>query len=158
MCVNIQKLYEKLKSMDYKEYYEIESDFFPYLYANSKIRELSDINAFLIVSSWFGTSERSGVWTFYEATAQSNVQRAVDYLNQVGDSELAAIIERGIHDYQNPIYSGNFEYPEEWIDESNEIDDWIIEHSDWLWHWLYDFLIVNENRIIALNSGLSPKV
>ncbi len=60
------------------------------------------------------------------------------------------MIGKGIHDYQNPRYAEDFEYPEEWITESEEIDAWIKEHDDWLCHWLYDYLLRNENRIIAL--------
>ena len=44
------------------------------------------------------------------------------------------MIEKGIHDYQNPQYAEDFEYPEEWITESEEIDAWITEHDGWLCH------------------------
>ena len=150
MHMDIKKLYEKLKSMDDKEFYKIESDFFIYLYSDPNKSSLPFVNTFLIVSSWFGTSMRSGVWTFYETANEQNVKNAVDYLKQTGETELAAIIEKGIHDYQNPIYSENFDYPEKWISEADEIDDWITEQESRLSNWLYNFLIANEDKIISL--------
>ncbi len=150
MLFDITQLYDRLKAIDHKHFYEIESDFFQCFCYNPETVSLPLINAFLIVSGWFGTSERSGAWTFYEATNPESIQKAVDYLIQSGETELAAVIEKGIHDYQNPQYTEDFEYPEEWITESEEIDVWIKEHDDWLCHWLYDYLLKNENRIIAL--------
>ena len=150
MLTNIKLLYDKLKSITSLDFYTLESDFFIFLYSLPNKTDYPFINAFLIVSSWFGTSERSGVWTFYEATPQSDIQKAVVYLKQHNDTELAYIIESGIHDYQNPVYLNDFEYPEEWISESEEIDKWIDEHRDWLCQWLYNFLIANEKIIVDL--------
>ena len=150
MLFDITQLYDRLKAIDHKHFYEIESVFFQCFCSNPETVSLPLINAFLIVSSWFGTSERSGAWTFYEATNPESIQKAVDYLIQSGETELTAVIKKGIHDYQNPQYAEDFEYPEEWITESEEIDAWITEHDDWLCHWLYDYLLRNENKIIAL--------
>lgn len=150
MLYDIAQLYQRLKTLDYKHFFEIESDFFQCFCSDAETTENPMVNAFLIVSSWFGTSERSGVWTFYEATSPANVEKAVNYLLQVGETELAAVISKGMHDYQNPQYADNFDYPEEWITESEEIDAWISKHYDWLCHWLYDYLIANENKIIKL--------
>ncbi len=56
---------------------------------------------------------RSGAWTFYEATPIEDIMIAVKHLNEISESELCRMIEKGIHDYQNPLY--NDEYPEEWM-------------------------------------------
>ncbi len=54
---------------------------------------------------------RSGAWTFYEATPIEDIMIAVKHLNEISESELCRMIEKGIHDYQNPLY--NDEYSEE---------------------------------------------
>ena len=82
MLFDITQLYDRLKAIDYKHFYEIESDFFQCFCSNPETVSLPLINAFLIASSWFGTSERSGAWTFYEATNPERIQKAVDYLIQ----------------------------------------------------------------------------
>lgn len=148
MQKNIIILFDKLKSINASDFYTIESDFFSTLYSVPNKTSYPFINAFLMVSSWFGTSERSGVWTFYEATNRSDIQNAVDHLKQNGDTELANIMESGIHDYQDPIYLNDLEYPEDWISGTEVIDKWIGEHRDSLFQWLYEFLITNEKRIM----------
>lgn len=148
--MNISYLYKKLESLTYRDFFEVESDFFIYLTSISKDKSISYINTFLIVSNWMGTSERSGVWVFYESTNISMIQDAVSYLKAQEDNELACMLEKGIHDYQNPIYFENFNYPDEWITESEQIDDWISDHTDWLRRWLYTFLMEKKEQIIAL--------
>ena len=147
MLKNIHFLYQKLELSDYKNFFSIETDFFLYL---SDYASIQFINAYLIVSDWFGTSQRSGVWTFYEATEINRIQNAISFLSSLNENTLSDMLEKGIHDYQNPIYSENYDYPDEWIDESEEIDNWISEHEDWLWNWLYTFLLSNKNPILNL--------
>ena len=74
MLFDITQLYDRLKAIDHKHFYEIEADFFQCFCSNPVTASLPLINAFLIVSSWFGTSERSGVWTFCEATNPERIQ------------------------------------------------------------------------------------
>ncbi len=119
----------------------VQAEFFRKLYADASLRALPFVNAFLIVSGWLGTSLRSGVWTFYEATPQQDVQAAAGYLEQSGFAELAAMLQKGIHDYQAPQYQADFDYPEEWITESEEIDRWITAHEDAILHHLTDELL-----------------
>ena len=35
----------------------------------------------------------------------------------------------GIHDYHNEKYLENYNYPDEWIEESEIIDKWIFENE-----------------------------
>ena len=35
----------------------------------------------------------------------------------------------GNHDYRNEKYQDNYDYPQEWIDESEQIDQWITENE-----------------------------
>ena len=120
-----------------------------YLYSLYREEPVTLINAYLIVSSWHGTSLRSGVWTFYESTDKARIEEAVSYLKDNGDTELADMIRRGIHNYQTPEYIENLNYPDEWIDESDEIDDWISDNEEKIYEWLYSFILKNK-KIIEL--------
>lgn len=145
---DLTHLYQKLLEIDYKNMYEIESDFFMKLYYDFSEKQLPWITAFLTISTWFGTSMRSGVWTFYEVGNIQEMKTTIQYLRIGGDNELADIFEMGMHDYQNPQYAKNYDYPEEWLEEADEIDEWISEHEDWLWKWEYDILIMNRDSIL----------
>lgn len=148
--LDIKYLYKELEKLNYKEFYKVEADFYMFLLEVEKREHSTLINTFLIVSNWFGTSLRSGVWTFYEATKKIQIQKTVLYLKEHNDIELAEIIEKGIFDYENPIYAENFDYPSEWMVESEKIDKWISNHIDWLRNWLYNFLLKNKEYIVAL--------
>ncbi|MBS6955349.1 MAG: hypothetical protein KH230_19210 [Enterocloster asparagiformis] len=144
----LKRLYQKLLETDYKNMYEIEADFFMKLYHDFSKNRLPWITAFLTISTWFGTSMRSGVWTFYEVGNIQKMKITAQYLRAGGDNELADIFEKGIHDYQNPKYAKNYDYPEEWLEEADEIDQWISAHEDWLWKWEYHILATNRDRIL----------
>lgn len=145
---DLNQLYQKLLEMNYKDMYEIEAEFFMKLYYDFSEERLPWITAFLTISTWFGTSTRSGVWTFYEVGNNQEMKTTIQYLRMRGDNKLADIFEKGIHDYQNPKYSPNYDYPEEWLEEADEIDKWISKHEDWLWKWEYDILIMNRDNIL----------
>lgn len=145
----IKELYSRLENTDKNEFYKIEPDFFMYLYSLYREEPVTLINAYLIISSWHGTSLRSGVWTFYESTDKARIEEAVSYLKDNGDTELADMIRRGIHNYQTPEYIENLNYPDEWIDESDEIDDWISDNEEKIYEWLYSFILKNK-KIIEL--------
>ena len=142
--VDFNHLYQKLLKLDYKDFYEVETEFFLGLYNAFSENQLPWITAFLTISTWVGISQRSGVWTFYEVRNVQEMKTVVQYLRMSGDNELADIFEKGIHDYQNPQYVKKYDYPEEWLEEAEEIDLWISEHEDWLWKWKYNILVVNE--------------
>lgn len=154
---DLNQLYQKLLEINYKDMYEIETDFFTKLYDDFSEKQLPWITSFLIISTWFGTSMRSGVWTFYEVGNVHEMEITVRYLRVSGDNELADIFEKGIHDYQNPKYVPDCDYPEEWLEEADEIDDWISKHEDDLWKWKYNILIMNRDSILNIASSLSSK-
>ena len=133
--MDVKSLYRKLNSISYKELFEIEPEIFTVLSKTSFDDRLPYVNAYLTISNWFGTSLRSGVWTFYEVTKLEEIDTVLTYLKENNYTDLAEIFEKGVHDYQNPIYAKDFDYPEEWIEESEEIDQWIMEHEEWLWQW-----------------------
>ncbi|MBR1735843.1 MAG: hypothetical protein IJ736_02340 [Firmicutes bacterium] len=149
MNTEIKRIYDKLELLDYGDFYKVESDFLMYFWKNDKMSD-PIVNTFSVVSNWHAMSQRSGVWTFYEATGKSVIQSAVEHLKGINDTELAAMIEKGIHDYGDPIYQENFDYPQEWIDEADIIDDWIGKNEEWLLHWYYDYLIRYKEQIMKL--------
>ncbi len=147
----LKQLYQKLLKIDDKDMYKLETDFFMILY-NDYFENIENglpwVTAFLTISTWFGTSMRSGSWTFYEVGNMQQIESTLQYLKSSGDDELASIFAKGIHDYQNSVYAENYNYPETWLEESVEIDEWIWEHEDWLWKWEYDILIKNRDSIL----------
>lgn len=147
---DLNQLYQKLLEMDHKDMYRMEADFFTKLYYDFSEKRLPWITAFLTISTWFGTSMRSGVWTFYEVGNIQEMKITAQYLRVSGNKELADIFEQGIHDYQSPEYANNYEYPKEWLEEADKIDEWISEHEDSLWKWEYDILVMNLEKLPAL--------
>lgn len=148
---SLTNLYKKLEEISYEDFYLLETDFFICLHSIAYEKRLPCVKAFLIISSWFGTSQRSGVWTFYEATDSQEIAEVVDYLKSNKQNELASFLEKGMHDYHNPIYAENFDYPSEWIEESELIDEWIWGHENMLWKWLY-YILYNNKELIMNND------
>lgn len=148
---NIEKLYQQILEVNDHEFYLLVPEFCSELYYHISMdkRPLCVI-AFLTIANWFAVSLRSGVWTFYESTSPKDIESTLQFLEQAGDDELASIFRYGAHDYQNPKYSGNWDYPEEWIEESDKIDDWITNHENWLYLWERKLLIDNKIQICSL--------
>lgn len=122
--MNIQELVLKAISIEIDDFYLIESELFIELY---NIQNKPDfITVLLNLSSWMGTSMRSGVWTYYESADLENIDVTRKYISEkIGDEELINMYTQGINDYGNEIYQDNYDYPQEWLDESEQIDKWI---------------------------------
>ena len=148
MCNELERLYKRLKQTDPKDLHGIEPDFFACFYRDKQKSSLPAVKAFLIVSSWYGTSERSGVWEFYESTPGSDIEEAANYLKEIGHEELSDVISKGIHDWANEKYRTGFNYPDEWMNECDEIDNWIAGNRESLTRWLYDYLIFIEKLFL----------
>lgn len=147
---DIERLYQQLLSIGDQAFYQIEADFCCVLYYG--IPEESRppcVTAFLTVADWFAKSERSGVWTFYEAANPKDIELTAKFLEGTGNRDFASIFRYGIHDYQNTRYAGNYAYPDEWIGESEKIDAWIEQHSNWLYAWERTLLIENQTLICS---------
>ena len=96
--------------------------------------------AYLMVSEWIDYAERTIVLEFYEFTPEERVREAVSYLSDTGETEIAEMMEKGIHDYHNPKYTDMCDYPEEWVDDCFEIDEWILKNKERLHKWLDEYL------------------
>ena len=142
-------LYQRLSRTGDKDMCGIEADFFMKLYHDFPEPRQPWITAFLTISTWFGTSRRSGVWTFYEAGDRKGMEMTVSYLRENWEQAMSDIFESGIHDYQDAADAQNCDYPAEWLAEADEIDDWIARHEDHLWKWEKDILMMN--RASTLN-------
>lgn len=126
--MNIQELITKAIEISPEDFYTIETNLFIEL--NSITDKPDFIITFLGLSSWMGTSQRSGVWTYYEATDSNLIDTTIQYIIQNKlDEELCNMYILGNHDYGNGKYQDNYDYPQEWIDESEQIDQWITENE-----------------------------
>lgn len=116
-------LYRRLEETDRRDFYLLEPEFCRELYYHIPADKRPPcVTAFLTVVNWFAMSQRSGVWTFYESASPQEIQLTLKVLEQRGDDELAAMLRYGAHDYQNSQYAGNWNDPDQWIDESQIID------------------------------------
>lgn len=144
------KIYEQLLNTDEEDFYLIESEFFIALSFMPVEKRPVCVTAFLVISNWCGTSLRSGVWTFYEVCNVEEIEIALQYLKESGAEEIAGVLASGIHDYQNPKYTENFDYPEEWIEEADEIDSWINDNHKCIMEWEHKLLMDNRELICSL--------
>lgn len=151
--MELEKLYEQLNLLAMDDFEQIEAAFFQKLQSVPDKIKPQSIVAFLNISNWQGISVRSGVWTFYESANPKDLVTTSEYLVQKGQIELAAIFNSGIHDYQNPQYAQNYDYPNEWMEESDLIDSWIMVHIKQLNEWKRELLLENRNIIINLAFG-----
>lgn len=140
----IEQLYQQLPDISDPEFYRLEPEFCSEFYRFQGENMPLCVTAFLTVANWSAASVRSGAWTFYEAARPEDVDMTLKFLEQTGNDPLAGIFRLGIHDYQNPKYAGNCDYPEEWMEEADQIDAWVATHEDWLYGW--EKKLLNDNR------------
>ena len=149
----IEMLYEKISSVSTEMFFEMENKFCAALYYGiSEADRPPCVTVFLTVVNWFAVSFRSGVWTFFEAGNRKDIELTAKFLEETGEKEFADIFRYGIHDYQNPKYAENFDYPDEWIEEAEKIDEWINQHSNWLYDWERKLLLDNKDLICSCFS------
>lgn len=142
----LETLFRKIEAADAENFFEYESEIF--LELDCMTIKPDCVTAFLTICSWFGTSGRSGVWTFYETADSEAINITLKYLSDNGYNYLKEIFEKGIHDYNKEKYQKNYDYPEEWLEESVKIDDWIKEHELSLWEWKRNILLENKLDIL----------
>ena len=148
---DIERIIEQLDRVTDDNFFQIEADLFMAFQRIPNEKKPSSVIAFLSVSNWQGASLRSGVWTFYEIADTNDLMITSEYLIQTQQTELADIFAKGIHDYQNPQYADNFDYPHEWMEESVIIDDWIFNNEKQLIEWKRNVLM----EIRASIDGIS---
>lgn len=113
-------------------FYDDETELFLKLNSIKKEKRPISVTAFLVLSEWCGTSLRSGVWTFYEKAQADDIVKTAEYLDNKGYDKIAEYILKGIHDYKNPEYAEDCNYPSEWLAEADKTDSWILKNERYI--------------------------
>ena len=136
----MDKIIEKAINVNPDEFYLLEPELFQLFYTQKNKPDF--ITAFLGVSSWRGSSLRSGVWTYYETADRTEVDKIITFLQKYAqDNKIAYWFSLGNHDYDK--YRADYNYPQEWMDESELIDKWIIENEAYISGFLQGILRKN---------------
>ena len=137
--------------------------FFYDIYRDTPYQDIPDFAfMFMETDGWQGMSERSGVWQYYEngALEKGKLERAAAYLRADGEQEWADIFVSGIHDYANEKYNVHGDtvpYPEEWLEGSDKIDDWIYSNESYINEWKRRLILAHRDELIRLaedNKGV----
>lgn len=107
---------------------------------------------FMEIDNWQGMCQRCGVWQYYENISYEfgKSERVIDYLKSHNENELADIYAYGIHDYCNYEHNGNFDYPQNWLDESEKIDDWIMDNEEHIYKFKRHLVLSHKSDILNL--------
>lgn len=138
----ITQIIERLKIAPEDELCELELELFGLVYDKKDKSDMIEI--FLTLSNWVAFSLRDGVWTFYEYTNDESVKKVKEFLITENESELANMYKLGIHDYHNEKYIDNYNYPDEWLEESETIDSWIFENEISIYRLLKEIVLQNQ--------------
>lgn len=155
----LNDLLVSLEASGHKRFWEYGGQLFMVFYdrfQNMRYTDIPDIAfIFMEMNNWQGMSQRCGVWQYYESGAFQNgkFERVLAFLKSKNEEEMASVYAYGIHDYANEKYQENYDYPEEWIDESDKIDKWISDHEDYLYKWMYDLVLEHKSEILKLDEG-----
>ncbi len=80
------------------------------------------------------------------------IERVLFFLKANGEKEMADVYAHGIHDYADKEYR-KYDYPEEWLDEAEEIDEWIKDNQEYFYKWMYDLILEHKNEILKLGEN-----
>lgn len=107
---------------------------------------------FMEIDNWQGMCQRCGVWQYYENISYEcgKSERVIDYLKSHNENELADIYAYGIHDYCNYEHNGNFDYPQNWLDESEKIDDWIMDNEEHIYKFKRNLILSHKSDILNI--------
>ena len=136
----LEKLLETVEKSPDSDYYKYDADIYHVFEDILKTApDCTFARVYIMIDNWLGISMRDGVWTFYEHFAGNRgLKDTVEYLNHIGENQMAVVFAYGVHPYDDRRYD-DFHYPLEWIDDSDEIDDWIS---------------ANENKIISVQKNI----
>lgn len=142
--MKVKSIIKKGIEVSNDDFYLIEPELFLEL---NNVKDKPDfVTVFIELSSWKGTSLRSGVWTYYEAAHKDQVEAVIKYLQKYSlGEEICRMYSLGNHDYCDEKYQDVFEYPKEWIKESEIIDKWIFENEENIIAYMQE--IVRKNRV-----------
>lgn len=106
------------------------------------------------INNWQGMSLRCGVWQYYESRAFENgkSERVLSYLRDNNEEEMSSIYAFGIHDYSNEKFRENYDYPEEWLDEADKIDEWIRDNEVHIYKWMRDLILNHKGEVLKFGE------
>lgn len=112
------------------------------------------LNELIDSNNWHGMSVWCGVWQYYESGAfeKEKFERVLSFLRTNGEMEMAGVHAHGIHDYANERYQ-KCDYPEEWIEEAEEMDAWIKDNEKHIYQWMYDLILEHKNEVLTLGEN-----
>lgn len=157
-CDTLNKLIVSIESSGYEKFWEYHEQLFMLFYDRFKSVPFMDVPdiafMFMEISNWEGMSLRCGVWQYYESGAfqKGKFERVLSYLKTKNEEKMASIYAYGIHDYANEKYQENYEYPEEWIDESDKIDKWISDNEVYIHKWMHELILEHKNEIFEFGE------
>ena len=155
----INELILSAESSGHESFWEYDGEFFMLFYNRFKNTPFTDIPdiafMYMEINNWQGMSLRCGVWQYYESGAfqKGKFERVLTFLETKNEEEIASIYAYGIHDYANEKYQENYNYPEEWIDESDKIDKWISDNEVYLYKWMYDLILEHKGEVLKLGEN-----
>lgn len=158
-CNAINELLALAEASGYESFWKFDGEFFMLFYERFRDTPFADIpdTAFMYmeINNWQGMSVRCGVWQYYESGAfeKGKFERVLSFLRVSGEEEMADVYACGIHDYADERYRKNYDYPEEWFDETERIDKWIIDHEGYIYQWMYDLIMGHKSEVLLLGEN-----
>ena len=92
---------------------------------------------------------------YYESGAfqKGKFERVLSFLKANGEEEMADVYACDIHDYANERYQKGSDYPEEWFDETEEIDEWISNNEGYIYKWMYDLIFEHKSEVLKFGGN-----
>ena len=156
---DINELIISAESSEYKSFLlEYAGKFFMLFYdkfKNIKFTDIPDIPfMYMEINNWHGMSFRCGVWQYYESGAfqKGKFERVLSFLKTNGEEKMADVYACGIHDYANEKYQKNYDYPDEWFDETERVDEWINNNEEYIYKWMYDLVMKHKSEVLKLGE------
>ena len=146
---------------DPSDLFEYDYYFFTLFYETFKDKPVSEIPdaafMFMEIDGWQGMCQRCGVWQYYENISYEceKAERVINYLRSHNENEMADIYAYGIHDYCSYVHDDDVSeyevgYPQEWLDESDKIDNWIMDNEEHIYAFKRDLIISHKAEILDL--------
>lgn len=154
----INELIVSVELSGHESFWEYDGEFFMMFYDRFKVTPFTDIPdiafMYMEINNWWGMSVRCGVWQYFESGAfeKEKFERVLSFLKTNGEEEMANVYACGIHDYANERYQKNYDYPEEWFDEAERIDEWISGNEGYIYKWMYDLILGHKSEVIKLGD------
>lgn len=155
----INELIVSAEASGYESFWEYAEEFFMLFYNRFKNTPFTDIPdivfMYMEIHNWQGMSLRCGVWQYYESRAftKGKFERVLSFLKTNGEEEMADVYACGIHDYANERYQENYDYPEEWLDETERIDEWISGNEEYIYKWMYVLILEHKSEVLKLGEN-----